>query len=117
MSRIHQNVPFLLLLVFLSACGSTSEASSTPTSVSPAQPSLLYLRSNAPDGELQLFLRQGLDDPGRHLMVHLSSSRAVWDLRPAPRGRVVALELDCGYGMTVMLLDIDQESTSLPAAQ
>ncbi len=81
------------------------------------QPSLLYLRSDSPDGEMQLFIRQGLDDPGRSVPLHVSSSCAIWDLRPAPRGRVIAVELDCGNGMTVMILDLDQETTSLPAAQ
>jgi len=117
MSRSHRFFCFLLLIFLLSACGTTPEPSSTPTSTSPAQPSLLYLRSDAPEGELQLILRQGLDDPGRSLAVHLSTSCAVWDLRPAPYGRVVALELDCGNGMTVMLLDVDEQTTILPAVR
>jgi Tol biopolymer transport system component len=66
---------------------------------------------------MQLIIRQGLDDPGQSIPLDVSRSCAIWDLRSAPRGRVIALELDCGNGMTVMLLDIDQEMTSLPAAR
>ncbi len=117
MRLCHRISFFFLFVLLLSACESTLEASPTPTSSPPAQPSLLYLRSGSPEGEMQLFIRQGLDDPGRSVPLHVSSTCAIWGLYPAPLGQVVAMELDCGNGMTVMILDLDQETTSLPAAQ
>jgi dipeptidyl aminopeptidase/acylaminoacyl peptidase len=117
MRRFQQISFFLLFVLLLSACESAPEASPTPTSSTPAQPSLLYLRSDSPEGQMQLFIRQGLDDPGHSVPLHVSSTCAIWGLYPAPFGQVVAMELDCGNGMTVMILDLDQETTSLPAAQ
>ena len=115
MSCIQRTSCFLLCILLLCACDTTLEASPTPT-ISPAsQPALLYLRADSPGGEMEMVLRRGLADPGRVLSYHPPADCAIWGLHPAPRGLWVAIELDCGNGMTVLQLDLETETASLPA--
>ncbi len=91
-------IPFyLFLLAFLSAC------SATPAVDAPYTPAFFYV-TLSPNASLFL-LDNPAASPRKQILLNPPADCTLYALRPAPRGRWIAVEWECAFGPTVEMLD------------
>ena len=97
-----------LLLIFLSAC------TPTPASDAPYAPGFFYL-STSPNAQLFL-LDEPTSAPRQPIPLNPPTDCSFYALRPAPRGRWIAVEWECVSGPAVELLDTSNGKTHFALA-
>jgi Tol biopolymer transport system component len=86
-----------LTLVFISSC------TATPAVDAPYTPAFFYV-SLSPNATLFL-LDNPTASPGKQIPLNPPTDCTLYALRPAPRGRWIAVEWECAFGPTVEMFD------------